>query len=120
MVQPEDIASATALLLSDEARFITGTTLPVDADASARMPNWSEVLFKHVFLALGDNIVAHLTWLHFGHKSNRHDAFDRLRRQSRSGTTIHFSQCPDCETIARENYWNVVLLTRGKYGLNDN
>ena len=24
------------------------------------------------------------------------------------------------EIIARENYWNVVLLTRGKYGLNDN
>lgn len=39
MVEPEDIAAATAFLLSDEARFITGPTLPVDAGALARMPN---------------------------------------------------------------------------------
>jgi NAD(P)-dependent dehydrogenase (short-subunit alcohol dehydrogenase family) len=29
MVQPEDIANATAFLLSEEARYITGVTLPV-------------------------------------------------------------------------------------------
>lgn len=39
MVEPEDIAAATAFLLSDESRFITGTTLPVDAGTLARMPN---------------------------------------------------------------------------------
>ena len=39
LVQPEDIASATAYLLSDEARFITGATIPVDAGALARMAN---------------------------------------------------------------------------------
>lgn len=42
MVQPVDIANATAFLLSDEARFITGTTLPVDAGALSRMPNTRE------------------------------------------------------------------------------
>ena len=39
MVEPEDIAAATAFLLSNESRFITGTTLPVDAGALARIPN---------------------------------------------------------------------------------
>ena len=39
IVEPEDIAAATAFLLSDEALFITGTTLPVDAGTLARMPN---------------------------------------------------------------------------------
>jgi NAD(P)-dependent dehydrogenase (short-subunit alcohol dehydrogenase family) len=42
MVQPEDIANATTFLLSDEARYITGVTLPVDAGALARMPNAKE------------------------------------------------------------------------------
>lgn len=42
MVQPEDIANATAFLLSDEARYITGVTLPVDAGALARMANAKE------------------------------------------------------------------------------
>jgi len=42
MVQPEDIANATAFLLSDEARYITGATLPVDAGALARMPSAKE------------------------------------------------------------------------------
>lgn len=42
MVQPEDIANATAFLLSDEARYITGVTLPVDAGALARMPSAKE------------------------------------------------------------------------------
>ena len=42
MVQPEDIANAMAFLLSDEARYITGVTLPVDAGALARMPNAKE------------------------------------------------------------------------------
>ena len=31
MVEPEDIAAAVAWLVSDEARYITGITLPVDA-----------------------------------------------------------------------------------------
>lgn len=31
MVQPEDIANAVAWLVSDEARYVTGTALPVDA-----------------------------------------------------------------------------------------
>ena len=30
-VEPEDIAAAVAWLVSDEARYITGITLPVDA-----------------------------------------------------------------------------------------
>lgn len=39
MVQPEDVAAAAAFLLSDDARFITGHTLPVDAGTLSRMPN---------------------------------------------------------------------------------
>ena len=31
MVEPEDISAAVAFLLSDDARYITGTSLPVDA-----------------------------------------------------------------------------------------
>lgn len=38
-VQPEDVANAAAFLLSDEARFITGHTLPVDAGALSRLAN---------------------------------------------------------------------------------
>ena len=29
-IQPEDVASAVAFLASDEARYITGHTLPID------------------------------------------------------------------------------------------
>jgi (+)-trans-carveol dehydrogenase len=32
-VEPEDISNAIVFLVSDEARFITGVTLPVDAGA---------------------------------------------------------------------------------------
>ncbi len=35
-VQPDDVAAAAAWLLSDEARFVTGIALPVDAGLSAR------------------------------------------------------------------------------------
>ena len=31
VLQPEDIANAVAWLVSDEARYVTGVTLPVDA-----------------------------------------------------------------------------------------
>ena len=31
VLEPEDIAAAVAWLVSDEARYITGVTLPVDA-----------------------------------------------------------------------------------------
>jgi NAD(P)-dependent dehydrogenase (short-subunit alcohol dehydrogenase family) len=31
VMQPEDIANAVAWLVSDQARYITGVTLPVDA-----------------------------------------------------------------------------------------
>jgi len=41
--QPSDVASAVAFLLSDEARYITGHTLPVDAGAFARLPNRREI-----------------------------------------------------------------------------
>ena len=37
-VKPEDIANAVLFLLSDEARFISGDTLSVDA---ADCANWS-------------------------------------------------------------------------------
>jgi NAD(P)-dependent dehydrogenase (short-subunit alcohol dehydrogenase family) len=36
MVEPEDIANAAAWLSSDEARYITGVTLPVDAGFTVR------------------------------------------------------------------------------------
>jgi NAD(P)-dependent dehydrogenase (short-subunit alcohol dehydrogenase family) len=36
MVEPEDVANAVAWLCSDEARFITGVTLPIDAGAHLR------------------------------------------------------------------------------------
>ena len=39
MVQPSDVAAAASFLLSDEARYITGHTLPVDAGTLSRMPN---------------------------------------------------------------------------------
>lgn len=39
MVEPEDIAAAAAFLLSNETRFIAGTTLLVDADGLTKMPN---------------------------------------------------------------------------------
>ena len=42
MVQPCDIAAACAFLLSDEARFITGHILPVDAGALSRIANSPE------------------------------------------------------------------------------
>jgi NAD(P)-dependent dehydrogenase (short-subunit alcohol dehydrogenase family) len=35
--QPSDIASAVLFLLSDEARFITGTALTVDGGLQARL-----------------------------------------------------------------------------------
>jgi NAD(P)-dependent dehydrogenase (short-subunit alcohol dehydrogenase family) len=38
-VQPMDVANAAAFLLSDEARYITGHTLPVDAGSLCRMAN---------------------------------------------------------------------------------
>jgi NAD(P)-dependent dehydrogenase (short-subunit alcohol dehydrogenase family) len=37
-VKPEDVANAVAFLLSEEARFISGETLSVDA---ADCANWS-------------------------------------------------------------------------------
>lgn len=40
---PDDVANAVAFLLSDEARYITGHTLPVDAGALARLPNRREM-----------------------------------------------------------------------------
>jgi len=36
ILQPEDIANAVAWLVSDEARFITGVALPLDAGFSIR------------------------------------------------------------------------------------
>ena len=41
-VQPEDVANAAAFLLSDEARYITGHALPVDAGALCRLANASD------------------------------------------------------------------------------
>lgn len=38
-VQPEDVANAVTFLLSDEAHYITGHTLPVDAGALSRLAN---------------------------------------------------------------------------------
>jgi NAD(P)-dependent dehydrogenase (short-subunit alcohol dehydrogenase family) len=36
LVQPEDISAAVAFLASDEARYITGVALPVDAGMLVR------------------------------------------------------------------------------------
>jgi NAD(P)-dependent dehydrogenase (short-subunit alcohol dehydrogenase family) len=36
LIQAEDISNAIAWLVSDEARYITGATIPVDAGATAR------------------------------------------------------------------------------------
>ena len=36
ILQPEDIANAVAWLVSDEARFITGIQLPLDAGFTIR------------------------------------------------------------------------------------
>jgi NAD(P)-dependent dehydrogenase (short-subunit alcohol dehydrogenase family) len=36
LVQPEDITAAVAFLVSDEARYITGVALPVDAGLLVR------------------------------------------------------------------------------------
>jgi len=36
LVQPEDVTAAVAFLASDEARYITGVALPVDAGMLAR------------------------------------------------------------------------------------
>lgn len=42
-VQPSDVANAVAFLLSDDARYITGHTIPVDAGALSRRANQREV-----------------------------------------------------------------------------
>jgi NAD(P)-dependent dehydrogenase (short-subunit alcohol dehydrogenase family) len=36
MVEPIDISNAVAWLVSDEARYVTGITLPVDAGFTVR------------------------------------------------------------------------------------
>ena len=36
--RPDDVAAAALFLASDEASFITGTSLVVDGDATCRMP----------------------------------------------------------------------------------
>lgn len=36
ILQPEDIANAVAWLVSDEARFVTGVALPLDAGFTVR------------------------------------------------------------------------------------
>lgn len=36
LVEAEDVSNAIAWLVSAEARFITGATIPVDAGATAR------------------------------------------------------------------------------------
>lgn len=36
LLQPEDIANAVAWLVSDQARYVTGVTLPVDAGFANR------------------------------------------------------------------------------------
>ena len=40
--RPEDIAHAAAFLLSDEARFITGATLPVDGGLHCHAPTYAD------------------------------------------------------------------------------
>mmetsp|Transcript_14594 Transcript_14594/g.25714 ORF Transcript_14594/g.25714 Transcript_14594/m.25714 type:complete len:276 (+) Transcript_14594:70-897(+) len=42
-VQPGDVAAAVAFLLSNDARFITGHTIPVDAGALSRIANQREM-----------------------------------------------------------------------------
>jgi NAD(P)-dependent dehydrogenase (short-subunit alcohol dehydrogenase family) len=37
LIEPDDVANAVAWLVSDEARYVTGTVLPVDAGA---VNNW--------------------------------------------------------------------------------
>jgi len=39
LIQPSDVAGAAAFLLSDDARYITGTTLTLDAGGTCRMAN---------------------------------------------------------------------------------
>jgi meso-butanediol dehydrogenase/(S,S)-butanediol dehydrogenase/diacetyl reductase len=41
--QPSDVASAAAFLLSEDSRYITGHTLPVDAGALSRVANQREM-----------------------------------------------------------------------------
>ena len=36
-VEPEDVSNAILFLVSDEARYITGVTLPVDAGRAAQV-----------------------------------------------------------------------------------
>jgi NAD(P)-dependent dehydrogenase (short-subunit alcohol dehydrogenase family) len=36
MIEPIDVSNAVAWLVSDEARYVTGVTLPVDAGFAAR------------------------------------------------------------------------------------
>jgi NAD(P)-dependent dehydrogenase (short-subunit alcohol dehydrogenase family) len=44
IAEPEDIAHAVAFLASDEARFITGITLPVDGGFSVHTPSYADEL----------------------------------------------------------------------------
>jgi (+)-trans-carveol dehydrogenase len=41
-VQAEDISNAVLWLASDEARFVTGVALPVDAGALAMPPGYAQ------------------------------------------------------------------------------
>jgi NAD(P)-dependent dehydrogenase (short-subunit alcohol dehydrogenase family) len=36
LIEPEDVSNAISWLVSDEARYVTGITLPVDAGFTAR------------------------------------------------------------------------------------
>jgi Enoyl-(Acyl carrier protein) reductase len=42
--QPEDIAYTVAFLMSDEAAFITGITIPVDGGLTVHFPSYAEEL----------------------------------------------------------------------------